>query len=145
MSCTRHEPIDLAIARVARSTNRVITWRQLVELGVSRRAAAHRVRRGRLFRWHRGVYLLDPPERAERITLFTAAVAACGEGAFLSHRSAAELWGLTDRGGGEVHVTAVGRNPGAREGIRRHRAAAVDDRDVRTVRGILVSSAARML
>ena len=34
-----------------------------------------------------------------------AAVLACGEGAVLSHRSAAELWELLPPRGGNVHVT----------------------------------------
>ena len=41
-----------------------------------------------------------------------AAVLACGEGAVLSHRSAAELWALLPAAKGDVHVTAGrgGRN-----------------------------------
>jgi hypothetical protein len=38
-----------------------------------------------------------------------AAVLACGEGAVLSHRSAAELWALLPAAKGDVHVTVPGR------------------------------------
>jgi predicted transcriptional regulator of viral defense system len=51
-----------------------------------------------------------------------AAVLACGEGAALSHTSAAALWGMLDPTAGPVHVTVpsqAGRR--RRDGIRIHR------------------------
>jgi hypothetical protein len=78
-----------------------------------------------------------------RLTLLTAAVAACGPDAALSHRSAAELWGLLEPRSGEIDVTVVGRNPGVRGGIRRHRSRTLSPGDVRTKRGIRVTSPAR--
>jgi len=53
----------------------------------------HRVRCGRLHRLHRGVYAVGH----EGVTLtgrFMAAVLACGDGAALSHFSAAAHWGF---------------------------------------------------
>lgn len=78
--------VDRAILAIAASNNRVLTARELTAAGVGRRAVAHRLAIGRLHRVHLGVYLLEPPEEASRITLLAAAVAACGENAVLSHR-----------------------------------------------------------
>lgn len=51
-----------------------------------------------------------------------AGVLAAGEGAVLSHRSAAELWGLLEVTDGQVHVTIPGTGgPVRRSGIRVHR------------------------
>jgi very-short-patch-repair endonuclease len=135
--------LDVLIGRIAMQHNRVISWRQLIEAGVSRRAIAHRVANARLYRHHTGVYLLDPPRQATRLTLLTAAVAACAPDAVLSHRSAAELWGLVEPRPGEIDVTVFGRNPGERPGVRRHRSRTLAASDTRTRRGIRVTSPAR--
>lgn len=137
-------PVDLAVVRLAARQHRIVTWPQLLETGLSRRAVAHRVATGRLYRAHRGVYLLEPPEIAARITLFAAAVAACGRDAVLSHHSAAELWGLLPPALRDVHVTVVGRNPGGRMGIDIHRPSVLHGRDVRTQCGLRVTAPARV-
>jgi very-short-patch-repair endonuclease len=137
--------LDLRIAGIAGQHNRVITWSQLVEAGISRRAVAHRVATGRLYRHHTGVYLLDPPQQASRLTLLTAAVAACGEDAALSHSSAAELYGFLPARPGPIDVTVAGRNPGQRPGIRRHRSRTIGPRDTRTRHRIRVTSPARTI
>ncbi len=135
--------VDRVIGAIAAANNRVITARGLRAAGVGRRAVAHRLAIGRLYRVYLGVYLLDPPRAASRITLLTAAVAACGDNAVLSHRSAAELWGLLPPRPGDVDVTIVGGNTGVRHGIRRHRVPALDESDIRMKRGIRITSPAR--
>ena len=66
---------------------------QLVGAWASARAAIEgRVKRGRLHRIHRGVYAVGHMALT-RYGRFMAAVLACGEGAALSHFSAAVLWG----------------------------------------------------
>jgi very-short-patch-repair endonuclease len=81
---------------------------------------------------------------ASSITLFAAAVFACGEGAALSHLSAAELWGLLRNQAGDIHVTVAGRNPGARrKGVRVHRPRILDPRDLRTKHRVRLTSPAR--
>jgi very-short-patch-repair endonuclease len=83
---------------------------------------------------------------ASRLTLFTAAVDACGADALLSHFAAAELWGLMRRQNGPIDVTVVGRNPGTKgDGVRVHRTIRLDSRDVRTIQGVRVTSPARTL
>ena len=139
----RGTDVDRTIGRIAAANNRVIPWYALSDAGVTHRALEHRVDIGRLYRHHTGVYLLEPPGQASRVTLLTAAVAACGEDAVLSHASAAELWGLLEPRPGDIDVTVVGRNPGVRDGVRRHRSRTLTPREIRTKRAIRVTSPAR--
>jgi predicted transcriptional regulator of viral defense system len=74
-----------------------------------------------------------------------AAVLASGPAAVVSHRSAAELWGLMPESTGDVHVTVVGRNPGVRAGIQAHRVAKLPAAEVRKIRGIPLTSPARTI
>jgi very-short-patch-repair endonuclease len=66
---------------------------QLLALGFSARTITYMVARGELIRVHAGVYAVRY-RRVEPVALAMAAVLACGEGAVLSHDSAAALWGL---------------------------------------------------
>ena len=75
-----------------------------------------------------------------------AAVIACGAGAALSHRSAAELWELLGPWTGPVEVTVpsvAGRKP--RAGIRVHRSPSLLNASTTARRGIPVTSPARTL
>jgi very-short-patch-repair endonuclease len=139
----RGSEADRVIQALGKANNRVVTYRSLEAAGIGGNLITLRVATGLLYRVHHGVYLLDPPERASRITLMTAAVAACGHTAVLSHRSAAELWELLPPHRGYIEVTVVGRSAGDRPGIRRHRVPSLDPRDIRTRHGIRVTSVAR--
>jgi hypothetical protein len=112
-------------------------------LGFGRGAVQHQLRLGRLHRLYPGVYAVGHT----RLTLhgrWLAAVRACGEGAVLSHRTAAAHWDLVPPGGGAFHVTVVGSHCRKR-GIMLHQVRRLDRRD-RTVRGsIPVTSLARTL
>lgn len=134
--------VERAIAKIAGGQDNVITREQLLEAGLGRGAIEHRVLAGQAQRLHRGVYLIGPapPTPAARAR---AAVLACGEGALLSHRSAAELLGLLPTTVRDVDVTVVARNPGVRSGIRLHRVDAIDAGDVVIVRRLAVTSPAR--
>jgi very-short-patch-repair endonuclease len=75
-----------------------------------------------------------------------AAVLACGEGALLSHRSAAELWELLPPRGGPIDITvptAAGRRK--RRGIRIHRSPSLPRNSATTRNRIAVTTAARTL
>lgn len=75
-----------------------------------------------------------------------AAVLACGEGAVLSHASAAALWGLLKPIDGPVDVsvpTRAGRRK--RLGIRVHRSAALSPGQVTRRRGVPVTTPARTI
>ncbi|MFN8161045.1 MAG: type IV toxin-antitoxin system AbiEi family antitoxin domain-containing protein [Solirubrobacterales bacterium] len=88
----------------------VVSRTQLRGLGLSARAIAHRVGRGRLHPVWRGVFAVGRPGLDES-GRWMAAVLACGRGAFLSHRSAGALWGVREwRGPIEVTVPQD-RNP----------------------------------
>ncbi len=137
------DPRDLEVARIAAAHNRVITTAQLEAAGLTRYATAHRLAKYRLHRVHRGVYLLDEPVAASPVTLFTAAVYACGPHALLSHHSAAELWGMGISQEGDIDVMAVARNPRGRPGLRIHRARALDRQDLRHHHGLPLTSPAR--
>jgi very-short-patch-repair endonuclease len=136
---------DRVIQEFGARNNRVVTRRALHAAGVEDNVLTNRVAIGRLYRQHHGVYLLDPPERASRVTLMTAVVEACGTDAVLSHRSAAELWELCPARPGLLEVTVVARTAGDRPAIRRHRVAELDGRDIRRRRGIPVTSPARTI
>jgi very-short-patch-repair endonuclease len=85
--------VDRAIAAIAARQHGVAARWQLLAAGVTRHQIALRLRDGRLYEVHRGVYLvghrISPPLAVEQ-----AALLACGAMAVLSHRSAANLWSL---------------------------------------------------
>jgi predicted transcriptional regulator of viral defense system len=116
---------DVRIAVVAGRQHGVVTLRQLEAAGLSRAAVSKRVRSGRLHRMHRGVYAVGHGG----VSLhgrWIAAVLACGEGAVLSHGSAAVLWRLLRPLDGPVHVSVP--SDGGRErrrGIHVHRCVAL--------------------
>ena len=93
---------------------------------------------------HRGVYLLGAAP-ATLMARARGAVFACGEGAVVSHRSAAEIYGLLPEAGGDVDVTVMKRNPGAHAGVSLHRPRAFGSGDAVTVRGLPMTSVARAI
>jgi very-short-patch-repair endonuclease len=120
MPCKSDTP-DLAAARIAAKQHGVVTTRQLAAAGLGRMAVSERARSGRLHRVHHGVYAVG--HRALSLHgRFMAAVLACGDGAALSHGSAAVLWGLLRPLEGPTHVT-VPTTAGirSRRGIHVHR------------------------
>jgi very-short-patch-repair endonuclease len=74
-----------------------------------------------------------------------AATIACGRGAVLSHRSAAELLGLRASSRSEVDVTSPRRSGRGHAGIDVHSGATLAPVDMRTVAGIPCTSLARTL
>jgi very-short-patch-repair endonuclease len=138
-----HE-VERAIARIGGRQDNVISREQLLGAGLGRGAIAHRVATGAWQRLHNNVYLLGPapPSLMARAR---AAALACGADAVVSHRSAAEMFGLLPENGGEVHVTVAGRNIAPREGVRRHRIAAFGPGEVTKMRGIPVTTVARTI
>jgi hypothetical protein len=82
----------------------VIDHSQARRAGFSKRAVAYRVKSGKWRRVHRGVYatFTGPAQREAKLW---AAVRRAGPGAMLSHETAAELHGLTDKLAAEIHIT----------------------------------------
>jgi len=136
---------DILVAQLAAAQHGVISWRQLIDAGLSRRAIDHRVRSGLLHRLHRGVFAVGHLALT-REARWIAAVLAYGDGAALSHASAATLWDLRPPSRALVHVTVASRNGRAqRDGVVIHRSATLLADDVEENRGIRVTSVARTL
>src|SRR4051794_33656548 len=91
---------------LVRRQHGVITHGQLLALGYSAKAIKHRIARGRLHRIHRGVDAVGRKDLTQE-GKWMAAVLACGEGAALSHDSAAALWGLA-KPTTPIHVSVLG-------------------------------------
>jgi hypothetical protein len=115
--------LDHRIAAVASRQGGVVSRAQLRDLGVSNGGVDARVERGRLHVLHRGVYAVGHAVvgvRGRRL----AAVLAAGPGAVLSHRTAADEWGLRASDAAGIEITIPTRNGRrTRAGIRVHRAA----------------------
>ena len=93
------------MAARAEEQDGVVSREQLLDLGLTPGAIDARRKRGNLHRLHRGVYAVGHRRVGRRGRLF-AAVLACGEGAAVSHRSAAEIWGIRSPWSGRPEVTA---------------------------------------
>jgi very-short-patch-repair endonuclease len=103
------------------------------------------LRSGRLHRLHREAFAVGHGHVSQQ-GKWLAAVLACGEGALLSHRSAAALWGLARRRGTAIDVTGRrGRQflPG-RPRIKLHRGQVHDGEGTEHAR-IPVTTVARTL
>jgi predicted transcriptional regulator of viral defense system len=138
----RPQSRDEALAALAGGQHGVVSWPQLAALGYTKHSVRSAVARRRLLRLHTGVYavghagLTDDSRRL-------AAVMACGPGALLSHRAAAELHRLLPPSPQfEVTVPQPRRQ---REGVVLHRSRAVHPDDRALVRAIPVTTVARTL
>jgi very-short-patch-repair endonuclease len=116
----------------------------LLALGFSARSIEHRIAHGRLHPVMRGVYAVGWP-RLTQTRRWTAAVLACGDGAALSHRSAAALWGITREARGRIDVTVRRHTELRRPGVRVHRRPALPAEDIARRDGIAVTTPPRTL
>src|SRR5688500_16999415 len=124
---------------LVRKQHGLVSIAQLRELGFSHRAVVHRIVRGRLHPVHRGVYAVGRPELTRR-GHWMAAVLSCGQGAVLSHASAAALWGIRRREERGIEVSVPARlNPRPREVVV-HRRRSLDSGDVTRHDGIPVTN-----
>lgn len=136
---------DRAIARIAERQHGVITFRQLIDVGVPRSGVLRRVRSGRLHRIFRGVFAVGHP-RLTREGRWLAAVLACGAGAVLSHRSAAALWGVRPQSSGPMEITVPATGGRAkRPGLLIHRSTCLDPSATMRTQGIPVTTPARTI
>lgn len=131
------------ILRLAGKQKQLITLRQLLHIGLGRRAISHRVSAGRLFRIHQGVFALHPPPYS-RHQLYLAAVGACGLGSAVSDLAAAWLLGMREDPPSLPHITnATGRGRALAGFVVHERI--VDARDVITRFAIPCTSPARTI
>jgi len=98
----------------------VIARWQLLDLGFSKRAIEHRLSTGRLHPLWPGVYAVGRRE-VTRKGMWMAAVLTCGEGALISHETAAALWGIRQERSRVIHVTVPARRTPKGRGIVVHR------------------------
>jgi very-short-patch-repair endonuclease len=136
---------DAWIARLAARQHGVISVGQLIAAGLTYEAIRRRVRTGHLHRIFRGVYAVGHRNLTHQ-GWWMAAVLACGEGAVLSHRSAAMHWGLLNATKGIVEITvptAGGRCQ--RMGIRVHRSTSLTPKAATLRQGIPTTTPARTI
>ena len=138
-------PLDREAARVASGQFGVITYAQLRACGLSRDRVEQRVKAGQLQRLWQGVYAFGHRELTREGRLI-AAVLACGEGAVLSHRSAAQRWELLPTAQRNIDITVPTRAGRVkRPGIHLHCCRRLDPADLTTRGGIPVTTVARTL
>jgi very-short-patch-repair endonuclease len=127
---------------MAARSHGVVTRRQLLAAGISADEIKHRVGNGVLLRVHRGVYRVG--HRAPSLEArYLGAVLACGEGAALSGRAAAYLWGLVRGPAPDPEVTAHG---GRRvKGVTTRRCRRIEPSERTVWRAIPVTTPARTL
>src|SRR5918912_4198412 len=109
--------LDGIVASIAGRQHGVIARWQLLEAGASRRWIAERLAKGSLIRVFPGVYRVGhaaPSVEAH----YTAAVLACGEGAFLGGRAAAFLLAMIHGAAPEPRVYAKTETGGSRGSSR---------------------------
>jgi len=143
---------DAIISMIASRQHGVVSAGQLHGAGLSKDAIYGRTRAGRLHRVHQGVYAVGHPGLPQEGRWMAAVLACCGHGgvepgeAFLSHRSAAALWGILPSISGPVDVAIIGEAGRARHrGIRVHRPRTLEASMTTVANGIPVTTPARTL
>jgi very-short-patch-repair endonuclease len=143
--CRKGANSDLAIAKIATRQHGVISGAQLAAIGIPDYGVTRRARAGRLHRLHRGVYAVGHARLSFEGRCLAAAL-ALGEGAVVSHSSAAAVWGALRPHSGPIHITVLGDNGRkARKGITIHRSRTLNARDTTSRQGIPITKPARTL
>lgn len=117
---------------------------QLADSGISGTAAAKRARRGSLHRVHRGVYTVGH-RSITRAGALRAALLACGDGAVVSHGTAAAFWGLQDRWPALIDVTVPNQRGRKIDGVRCRRCRYPAPREIVAAAGVACTTPARTL
>ena len=122
----------------------MVTLGQLQSAGLGKAAVAKRVKAGRLYRIHRGVYAVGH-DRLTGHGRTMAAVLAYGPRAAASHRTAGGLQGLREDNSARTDVSLPLLSVRSRPGIKAHAAATLRARDITTRHGIPCTTVARTL
>jgi predicted transcriptional regulator of viral defense system len=149
MSCKRNrktesEESTKRVAEVATAQGGVVSLKQLNREAVSSKVAADRSRAGSYHRIHRGVYTVGH-RSISRYTHLRAAVLACGEGAVVSHLTAAATHGLWDRWPVLIDVTVPVEAGRKIDGVRCRRCRYPEPEEVEVRHGVAVTTVARTL
>jgi very-short-patch-repair endonuclease len=121
-----------------------VARRQLLDLGFKEEAIEHRIATGRLHPVFRGIYAVGWPGLTSK-RRWMAAVLACGDGAALSHGSAAALWNIGAESDGGIDVSAPRRPAPRRAGIRARSRPSLPEAEIVRHHGIPVTDVARTL
>lgn len=106
---------------IAARQHGVASLQQLLEAGMTKSAVTRRVRAGQLHRVHRGIYAIGHPGLTHAGRCMAAAL-AYGQHAVVSHRSAAELWGLLPERSRPIVISVPGiSGRQKRRGVHIHR------------------------
>jgi hypothetical protein len=132
------------VAETATAQGGVISLDQLEDARVSMRSASRRTTAGNLHRIHRGVYTVGH-RAVSRTTLLRAALLACGEGAVISHGTAAALHGLWDKPPRLIDVTVPVEAERKIDGIRCRRCRYPESEEIEARAGITCTTVARTL
>src|SRR4051794_37190752 len=130
------------LAGVAAREHGVLAHQELLDLGFGERAIQYRLSIGRLHRLHVGVYAVGHA-KVSWLGQLTAAVKACGPSAVISHRTAADLWGIRKTSSPRIEVTSTRRI--RRPGIVVHQPRRMDEHERTVERGIPVTAPGRTL
>jgi very-short-patch-repair endonuclease len=131
------------LAAIAQRQHGVVTFDQLLGVGISSSAVSRRVQSGRLCRLHRRVYSIGLSRLGNEGRWLAAVLATDG---VLSHRTGGEHLKLLPPSQGYVDVTITGHGGRAkRPGIRIHRSHTLLADDVVVRDGIRVTTPARTL
>ncbi len=137
--------IDAVIARIAAQQFGVISLAQLMELGLSPAQVEYRVRLGRLHPLYPGVYAVGHARIVPHGRLL-AALFAVRPDPFLSHRTAAGVWGLREINTRQIELTVVSTGGRPRPGLTVHRIKRPPaPEEIVDRNGLRVSSVPRML
>ncbi len=137
-------PLELAIVAMAERQGGLLRRVDLLALGLGAQAIAYRVRTGRLHVVFPGVYALGH-RCLSRQARFQAAVWWCGDGAALSHDSAAEFHGWLGADGRPVHVSTTRAVASITGRVVVHRTRHLDHRDVLVHAGLAVTDRVRTI
>jgi very-short-patch-repair endonuclease len=124
---------------LARNQHGVVSSDQLQGVGYTRQAIHHRIKMGRLYPLHRGVYVVGRPHVTDH-GRWMAAVLACGDGAALSHSSAAALWRIGSEPRSVVELSLTSPSRRRRPGLQIHQRPGLKARDLTVEYGIPVTT-----
>jgi uncharacterized protein DUF559/putative AbiEi antitoxin of type IV toxin-antitoxin system len=144
MAWKKHAARDAAAWALVRSQHGVVARSQLMALGYTRREIEQRLHNGRLHHISHGIYAVGRPELTPR-GRWMAAVLACGDDAVLSHRSAAELWGIGYEEKKRIDVSIRRKSKITRKGIKVRARPALDAGSVVVRFGIPVTDPVQTL
>jgi hypothetical protein len=123
------------LADLAERQYGVVSFRQLRELGFSKGAISRMSEADRLRRIHRGVYAVGHSKLSGQGQC-VAAVLACGNGALVSHWSAAWLWGLWSSFSRPVEIS-IPSHGHRRRGVWTHHIPSLDAGERALVDGVI--------